>query len=189
MTADAAIGSYGSAYALVSARSDNGVQIIDITDPYEPIAASAVIHGSGGYNKLQGPRSIATATIGSSTYALVASDTSNGVQIIDITNPYAPTPASSIADNSDGFTKLQGVTSISTTIIGSSAYAIAASRADGGIQFINLNHPRLVYSDNTNPAYAKAGDTLTLEFTVNDTIVSIRPSSQTHLRCPVCNPK
>ena len=27
-------------------------------------------------------------------------------------------------------------------------------------------------SDNQNPAYAKAGDTLTLEFSVNDTIVS-----------------
>ena len=39
-------------------------------------------------------------------------------------------------------------------------------------KIINLNHPRLVYSNNANPAYAKEGDTLTLEFAVNDTIVS-----------------
>ena len=47
-----------------------------------------------------------------------------------------------------------------------------SSLNDKGVQIINLNHPRLVYSNNANPAYAKAGDTLTLEFTVNDTIVS-----------------
>ena len=67
---------------------------------------------------------------------------------------------------------MQGVLSITTTTIGSSAYAIATSRADEGIQFINLNYHRLVYSDNVNSAYAKEGDILTLEFAVNDTIVS-----------------
>ena len=96
----------------------------------------------------------------------------NGVQIIDITNPYNPTPASSITDGSDGFTELKSVRSITTITIGSSTYALTASSGDTGIEIINLNYPLTFESSNSNPAYAKTGDTLTLEFAVNDTIVS-----------------
>ena len=76
------------------------------------------------------------------------------------------------SDGVDGYTQLNGVVSIATVTIDSSPYAITSSLNDKGVQIINLNHPRLVYSDNTNPAYAKEGDMLTLEFAVNDTIVS-----------------
>ena len=82
-----------STYALVA--NDNGVQIINITTPGSPIAASAVTDGSN-YPVLGGAISITTTTIGSSTYALVASYTDAGVQIIDITDPYSPTPGSNI---------------------------------------------------------------------------------------------
>ena len=49
---------------------------------------------------------------------------------------------------------------------------MASSTADIDIQIINLNYPLTFESSNSNPAYAKEGDTLTLEFAVNDTIVS-----------------
>ena len=45
-------------------------------------------------------------------------------------------------------------------------------QADDGIQIIQLTTPPQFNSNNPNPEYAKAGDTLTLRFTVNDTIVS-----------------
>ena len=57
--------------------------------------------------------SIATTTIGSSTYALVASYSDDGVQVIDITNPHQPTATSSITDGAGGYTELQGVKLIS----------------------------------------------------------------------------
>ena len=161
-----------STYALVASYNDDGVQIIDITDPYTPIAASHVTDGSGGYDELDGAISITIITIDSSTYALVASNSDNGVQIIDITNPYQPTPASSISDGVGGYTELTSVNFIATTTIGSLPYAITTSSSDAGVQFINLNYPLTIKSSNTNPAYAKAGDVLTLDFKVNDTIVS-----------------
>ena len=68
----------GSTYALVAALEDNGVQIINIDDPYNPTNVSSITK-SPRYPELGSPRSITTATIGGSTYALVAGY--NGVQI------------------------------------------------------------------------------------------------------------
>ena len=157
---------------MVASTADNGVQIINITNPYKPTPASAITDAQGNFTTLYAAQSIATTTIGSSTYALVAARDDNGVQIIDITNPYNPTPASSITDGSDGFTELKSVRSITTITIDSSTYALTASSGDTGIEIINLNYPLTFESSNSNPAYAKEGDTLTLEFAVNDTIVS-----------------
>ena len=41
----------------------------------------------GTFAMLEGASDVATFTIGSSTYAIVASDTDDGVQIIDISDP------------------------------------------------------------------------------------------------------
>ena len=61
----------GSTYALVAAwNPDNGVQIINITDPYNPTNASSITDGTR-YPDIKRPFSITTATIGGSTYALV----------------------------------------------------------------------------------------------------------------------
>ena len=107
------------------------------------------------------PTSIATVTIGSSTYALVTSGSTDssdkiaflpspesdiktrddGVQIIDITNPNSPTPVSSITDGVDGYTELRGASSITTTTIGSSTYALVASEDDSGVQIIDITDP------------------------------------------------
>ena len=64
----------------------------------------------------------------SSTYAFVTSPynhvfEASGVQIIDITNPYAPTPVSTIVDNAGGYTELDGANFITTITIDSSTYA------------------------------------------------------------------
>ena len=90
----------------MASQGDHGVQIIDITTPSSPTPASAVTDGSN-YPELRGASSITTTTIGSSTYALVASETDDGVQIIDITDPSNPDPASAISDGSK-YTELDG---------------------------------------------------------------------------------
>ena len=158
-----------STYALVASEGDHGVQIIDITTPSSPTPASAVSDDLD-YPELRGAYSITTTTIGSSTYALVASFTDDGVQIIDITTPSSPTPASAISDGSK-YTELNGAKSIAI-VAGSPTYALVASHDDDGVQIIYLATPPKFSSDNSNPEYAKAGDTLTLDFKVNDTIVS-----------------
>ena len=96
-----------STFALVTSIWDNGIQIIDITDPYNPAPASAITDGVGGYTELWcHPHAVTTVTIDSSTFAVVTAISGDGIQIIDITDPYNPSPASALTDGRDGFTEL-----------------------------------------------------------------------------------
>ena len=172
-----AIGS--STYALVAARSSNAIQIIDITNPSNPVAASAPANG-GAYSKLTDASSIAVVT-GQSTYAFVTSPhneqnaiqtVKSGIQVIDITTPYSPTPVSPILDGTGGYTTLKGATSITTTTIDSSTYALVAAENNNNVQIIRLQTPLTLESTNPNSGYATTGDTLTVGFTIDDTIAS-----------------
>ena len=51
-----------------------------------------VADGVDGFEELGGPKGITTVTIGSSTYALAAASNDDGVQIVDITDPFNPRP-------------------------------------------------------------------------------------------------
>ena len=130
-----------STFALVTAFFDHGVQIIDITDPSNPIAASAITDGNDGYTELDSAYDITTVTINSSTYALVASIYDDGVQIIDITDPYNPIAASAFGDNANNYAELDGPHSITTVTIDSSTYALVASFTDNGVQIIDITDP------------------------------------------------
>ena len=171
-----------STYAL-SVASDFGtnngyhgrVMITDVSTPASPVVVKSLVDGSNGYTKLLHPTSIATATIGSSTYAVVTSASSHesarltsqvvgsssithddGVQIIDITNPRSPSAVSAIADDTNNFTRLNGASSIATITIGSSTYALVASVGDAGVQIIDITEP-------SDPiAVSAAGDGLRL---------------------------
>ena len=122
---------------------DDGIQIIDITNPSSPTPVLAISDDQDGYTELNGAASITTTTIGSSTYALVASRDDSGVQIIDITDPTDPIAVSAATDNQNNFTRLAGAYSIATTTIDSSHYAIVVAPAgtDRGVQIINITNP------------------------------------------------
>ena len=131
-----AIGS--STYALVASYSDNGVQIINITDPFRPVPLAAVTDGVDGFEELKGARDIATATIGSSTYAIVTASADHGIQIINITDPSNPVPTSHISSIPDA--RLNDPREVTTVTIGSSTYALVA--ADGsGVHIIDITDP------------------------------------------------
>ena len=76
-----------STYAIVTAQADNGVQIIDVSDPTNIVALDAKDakdDREDGFGTLWGARGVDTFTIGSSIYAIVASQQSDGVQIIKL---------------------------------------------------------------------------------------------------------
>ncbi len=138
-----------SIYALVASISDGGIQIINITNPAIPLATSSIDDGSsdgagGTFNELAGAHGITTVTIGSATYALVAAQTDNGIQIINISDPSTPLAAFSVNDGTDSFDTLQGASSIDTFQIGSATYALVTASLDGGIQIISLSEPATV---------------------------------------------
>ena len=155
IAADLAIGS--STYALVTSTIEDGVQIINITDPYNPTAAWHITDEDGAFTTLNHPTSIITTTIGSSTYALVTARDDHGVQIIDITDPYEPIARSAAINNSDGFTALSNVEDVAITTIGSKTYALAISNVgdrESGVQIIDITAPSkdnsIIYGKSAN---------------------------------------
>ncbi len=133
-----------STYALAAGWNDDGIQIIDISDPHSPVPVASIrddtVTDEAGFDRLGGARSITTAVIGDSTYALVASVADNGVQIIDISDPHSPEPTASVSDGIL-FDRLAGAISIDSAVIGNSTYAIVASILDHGVQIIDISDP------------------------------------------------
>ncbi len=146
-----------STYALVAATLDHGVQIIDITDPANPVPTASFEDGdtvevgmtNKTFDELRQPYGITTVRIGSSTYALVAANLDDGVQIIDITDPASPVPTASFEDGdtvevggtNKTFDELDGARGITTVRIGSSTYALVAAYFDDGVQIIDITDP------------------------------------------------
>ena len=61
-------------------------------------AVGSATDGVGGFDELDGCRTVATFVIGASTYAIVASSTDDGVQLIDVSDPASPTAVGSATD-------------------------------------------------------------------------------------------
>ena len=141
-------------YALVASFFDDGVQIIDITDPSSPSAVAGITDcdtncTATDYTVLKGAISVTTTTIQVNGvdrhYALVSSSTDDGVQIINITDPSRPSAIASVADstgaNPTDYTVLENAVSVTTTTIGTRHYALVASQDNDGVQIINITDP------------------------------------------------
>jgi hypothetical protein len=130
-----------STYAIVTSVTDDGIQIIDISDPANIVAKDAETDGVNGFTELDGAAGVATFTIGSSTYAIVVNDAGDGVQIIDISDPANIVAKDAETDGVNGFTELDGAEFVTTFTINSSTYAIVTSSTDDGIQIIDISDP------------------------------------------------
>ena len=137
-------------YALVASRGDNGLQIINITNPASAQSLSRAENGSQ-YPALGGATGVDTMELAGKHYALVASSTGNGLQIINITNPASPQPVSHVTDGVD-YPELQGATGIDIIQIGGRHYALIASFDDDGLQIIDVTDPA-----NPQPASSVSG--------------------------------
>ena len=125
-------------YAAVAAFSDDGVQILNVTDPTD-ITATDSIDDSDGSLELDGASGIATFKIGTGTYAAVASSTDKGVQVLDISDPGDITPTDSITDGSS--LELDGAGGIAIFGNSTHTYAAVAALFDDGVQILNVTDP------------------------------------------------
>ncbi len=112
--------------------------------------ADAKTDGDSGFTELAGARGVAIFTVDSTPYAIVASRTDSGVQIINLSDPTNITPADAKTDGDSGFTELGGAHGVATFIVDDILYAIVGSYSDDGVQIINLSDPT-----NITPADAK----------------------------------
>ena len=116
---------------------DDGVQILDVTDPYGITAADSITNSDSlNLNDAQG---ITTFESGGRTYAAVAAFNDDGVQILDVTYPYGITAAGSIT-NGDSL-ELTGARGITTFESGGRTYAAVAALDDDGVQILDVTYP------------------------------------------------
>ena len=135
--------SAGRTYAVVAAYGDDGVQILDLTDPYNVIPVGDLADESD--TLLDGARGITTFQSAGRTYAVVAAYGDDGIQILDLTDPYNVTPAGNIADDDTlSLLKPRGVMAFQSA---GRTYAVVAAYGDDGVQILDLTDP-----DNIVPA-------------------------------------
>ena len=152
---------------------DDGVQIINITNPENPSSASAY----AGNGLIQGAYDVSTITIGESIYALSTAYDVDAVVLFDITNPAHPQFVHRLNEYGSStaglYHDLDIPEYITMVTLNTSTYALVSSLS-GGIQVINLASPDVsVFSNNTNNAsYAKTGDRLSITLMATDIISS-----------------
>ena len=126
----------GTTYAAVTGRND-GVQILNMSDPSSPQAAGSI--SDGGELALEGASGIAIFESGGHTYAAVAASINDAVQIINMSDPSSPQAAGNITDG--GTRELDGANSIAIFESGGHTYAAVAAVDDGAVQIIDLSDP------------------------------------------------
>ncbi len=116
-------------YAYIASHTDDGVEVLDISDPSNPTHVGAII--DDGITALDGANDIYVSGI----YAYVTSATEDGVEILDISDPANPTHVGAIFDN--GTTALEGASGIYV----SGNYAYVASIYDDGVEILDISDP------------------------------------------------
>ena len=162
----------GHTYVAVAAYLDDGVQILDVTDPPNIIAVGHITDDDISL-ELDGAQDITTFESGGHTYAAVASYSDDGVQILDVTNPSRIIAVGHITGNgtsTDGL-ELWEAHSITTFKSGGHTYAAVAASRDDGVQIIRIDIPE----SDTIPADAfattwtvSAGQNITINFVGDD---------------------
>ena len=127
----------GKHYALVSAESDDGVQIIDITDPENPVAHDSLSDTTS--LQLASTSESAVYSVGGRLYAVAVGTNDDGIQIVDVTDPTDITAAGKLADT--GSLLLEEPKGVTVHSIGGLHYAIVASLHDDGIQIVDVTDP------------------------------------------------
>ncbi len=133
----------GGTYAVVAAYHDDGVQVVDLSDPARPVAAGSLSDGAS--TELDGARGVAVFSRDGGTYAVVTGYLDDGVQIVNVTDPANPVAAGSLSD--DASTELDGAAGVAVFNRDGGTYAVVAAYRDDGVQIVNVTDP-------ANPAAA-----------------------------------
>ena len=128
-------------YAAVTAFTGNGVQILDVTNPYNITAAGNIADSDNTDLVLRGAAGITTFESDGHIYAAVTAFTDNGVQILDVTNPSSITAAGNITDSDNTSLVLVGARDITTFVSGDHTYAAVAATSENGVQILNVTDP------------------------------------------------
>ena len=127
-----------STYILTTARDNNSVGIIDISDPKMPKQV-ALLEDDLNLG-LHSAHSIETISINGRTYALVASPGDNAMQIIDVTHPLLPFPVSTVRHSAE-YPALLAPHDVTAIKVEDSTYALLSAVNADSVQIIDITNP------------------------------------------------
>ena len=133
----------GRTFAMITAFDDDGVQIVDVTDPVRPMPVASMTDDFDGYETLRGASGLDIVSISGHTYAAVASYNEDAVQIIDMVNPYLPLPVSTFYNDTDDDVKMDGATDVEIITDDEEVYVLVTAYNDDAIQVINITSPTI----------------------------------------------
>ena len=143
-----------STYVVAASEVDDGIEIIDISDPTSPTSVGQLEDGSGCATDdidktcLAHVSTVAATTIDGGEYVVAAGHTDDGIEIVDVSSPDSPVQTSSFSDttpNSGGCTTgtvcLDRPNDVAIATIGGNTYAVVAAANDDGIAIIDISTP------------------------------------------------
>ena len=117
-------------YAYISAHDDDAIQIIDVSDPVNPIVEWNIVNNNGTI-RLDRPYD----SVINGDYLYVAAFQSDAIQIIDISDPSTPIAAGNFVNN--GTVRLNGARGLAIQW----DYLYVASYADDAVQVFDISIP------------------------------------------------
>lgn len=166
----------GETFAVVATAYDNGLTIVDITDPHSPSLVSLVTDNHDGFEHLAAVQHLDVLEKDGRTLILATSYFENSVELIDITDPRSPRPTSSAVAGADGFDSLIGPTEVSVVSYGGDTYAVVADFFGNGIQVIGISGPSLLVPAST----VSAGLESSMSLVGTDGVRTIAVSGKTY---------
>ena len=158
-----------STYAIVTANDDDGVQILDLSDVANSnVSAKGVAVDGETFTELEGAEDVSTFTIGTFTYAMVASFEDDGVQILDISDVDNIAAKDAETHGVNGFELSEAIDTDIVTIDNILYGVITSGYRSPRAQFIKLNDditsPTVAITSSSGSSGSSTGST-TLSFT------------------------
>lgn len=126
-------------YAISSVFSQDAVRITDISDPLKPIPIT-VLENDESF-ALDGPIGVTSGAIAGKPYALISSVWSGAIQVVDMSNPSLPVPASVIGSHADDSEGYRGVVEANLAYVNGHVYVVAISGFEDVVHIADVNDP------------------------------------------------
>ena len=148
-------------YAVVAAPQDDGLQIVNLTDPSDPVPVARVPDDGGGVHAaLEDASAVDAFMMNGGTYAVVAAD--DGIVVVDLADPAGPMLVEAAQNNS---TALRGASAIKVFHTAGHVYAAVAIPDGGGaIRIVSLGEMDSVPPTISSATWMPANRTFALVF-------------------------
>jgi len=145
-----------------TAYGGNGVQIVDVSDPYNPSAAASMVDGTDGFTCLDGPHSVDILDIAGTPYLFVAAD-EDCIQIADFSDPTDPVAVSTYGDMEGTYSYMDFPLTVKGVEVAGRYYALVNARSDNTVVVVDVTDPSNPV-EASSMAYASAKSSTGISF-------------------------